>query len=99
MGADKQHAHELIERLAPSQLPAAVGMLEGLLDPLGRTLASAPTTMSRLARKKLAKSRQPRLRSRGEGIPNEQVLGEFGLTVEDFERMGRTPFKPNGSDR
>lgn len=41
MAADKQHAHELIERLAPSQLPAAVGMLESLLDPVARAIANA----------------------------------------------------------
>jgi hypothetical protein len=36
MAADKEHAHELIERLAPIQIPAAVGMLEDLLDPVSR---------------------------------------------------------------
>ena len=29
-----------------------------------------------------------------EPIPNEEVLAEFGLTAEDFERMGRTPLEP-----
>ena len=24
-------------------------------------------------------------------IPNEEVLAEFGLTQDDFERLGRTP--------
>jgi len=28
MAADKQHAHKLIEHLAPDQVPAAIGMLE-----------------------------------------------------------------------
>jgi hypothetical protein len=27
-------------------------------------------------------------------IPNEEVLAEFGLSPEDFERMGRTPLEP-----
>ena len=42
MTADKQHAHELIERLAPSQVPAVIGMLERLLDPVSRAVANAP---------------------------------------------------------
>jgi hypothetical protein len=28
-------------------------------------------------------------------IPHEEVLAEFGLTLEDFERMGRTPLDPH----
>ena len=31
--------------------------------------------------------------SRGEGIPHEEVLAEIGLTSEDFQRMGRTPYE------
>jgi hypothetical protein len=32
--------------------------------------------------------------ARGEIVSNEEVLAEFGLTTEDFERMGRTPLEP-----
>jgi hypothetical protein len=34
-------------------------------------------------------------------IPNGEVLAEFGLTVDDFERTGRTPLppEPHGADR
>ena len=40
---DKQHAHELIERLPPSQVATAVRFLEFmLLDPVARALATAP---------------------------------------------------------
>ncbi len=27
----------------------------------------------------------------GEGIPHEEILKEFGLTWEDWDRMGQTP--------
>jgi hypothetical protein len=27
-------------------------------------------------------------------IPHAEVLAEFGLTLDDFERMGRTPLPP-----
>jgi hypothetical protein len=36
---------------------------------------------------------------RGEGIPHEQVLAEFGLTSEDFAGMGRTPLGPDISSK
>ena len=28
---------------------------------------------------------------RNDGVPMETALADFGLTMEDFERMGRTP--------
>jgi len=38
----KRQAHELIERLAPSQVSAVVGLLEAMLDPVSRAMANAP---------------------------------------------------------
>ena len=34
-------------------------------------------------------------------IPHEEVLAEFGLTLDDFERTGRTPLPPerNSADQ
>ena len=32
----KEHAHELIDRMAPGQVSAVVGLLEIMLDPLAR---------------------------------------------------------------
>jgi len=100
MAADKQQAHKLIELLSPGQVPTAVGMLETLLDPFSRALANAPlddepVTAEEAREVEVAKASF----ARGEGIPHEEVLAEFGLTSEDFERMGRTPLKPNGSDQ
>jgi hypothetical protein len=40
--ADKQHVHKLIELMSPSQVPAAIGMLESLLDPVSLAIANAP---------------------------------------------------------
>lgn len=42
MANTKEHAHELIDRMAPGQLAAVVGLLEIMLDPLARALANAP---------------------------------------------------------
>lgn len=38
----RQHAHELIDRIALGQVPVAVELLEKMLDPVSRALANAP---------------------------------------------------------
>ena len=91
---DRQHAHELIDRIVPGQVAAVVGLLEIMLDPLARTLASAPyddEPVSEEEAREIEASKKSL--ARGEGIPHEEILAEFGLTPEDFERMGRTPIK------
>jgi hypothetical protein len=45
--SEKQHAHELIERLPPSEVATAVRFLEFmLLDPVARAVATAPLMTS-----------------------------------------------------
>jgi hypothetical protein len=39
---EKQQAHDLIDRLAPSQVSAVVGLLQAMLDPVARAIANAP---------------------------------------------------------
>jgi hypothetical protein len=95
---EKQHAHELIDRMAPGQVAAVVGLLEIMLDPLARTLASAPYDDESVSAEEAREVEDAKASlARGEGIPHQEVLTEFGLTSEDFERMGRTPLKPQGS--
>ena len=96
----KQHAHELIDRMAPGQVVAVVHLLEVMLDPVARSLANAPfddEPVSDEERQEIASARVSY--DRGEAIPNEEVLAEFGLTVDDFERMGRTPLGPSSTKR
>jgi hypothetical protein len=96
--ADKEHAYKLIDRLPPTQLSALVGLLETMLDPLARTLANAPFDDEPVSEEEAREVEASRAAlARGEGIPNEEVLAEFGLTSEDFERMGRTPLDPHGT--
>jgi len=100
MAADKQQAHKLIELLPPGQVPAAVGMLETLLDPFSRALANAPVDDEPVSAEEAREVEAAKASfARREGISHEEVLAEFGLTSEDFQRMGRTPLKPNGSDQ
>jgi hypothetical protein len=97
---EKQQAHDLIERLAPSQISAVVHLLEVMTDPVARSLASAPVDdepVSDEEAREIAAARESL--DRGAGIPHKQVLVEFGLTSEDFERMGRTPLDPHETKR
>ncbi len=97
---EKQHAHELIDRMAPGQVAAVVGLLEIMLDPLSCTLASAPYDDEPVSSEEAREVEEAKASfARGEGIPHDEVLAEFGLSSQDFERMGRTPLKPNGPDK
>ena len=94
----KQHAHELIDRMAPGQVSAVVSLLEIMLDPFARALANAPyddEPVSEEEARDIAASKAAL--ARGEAIPHDEVLAEFGLSAEDFDRMGRTPLEPNGA--
>jgi len=89
----KEHAHELIERLAPAQVEAAVRLLETMLDPVSRAIANAPTDEEPLTpeEKKALDEAQDWL-NHNRSIPNEQVLAELGLTreeVDSFKEPGR----------
>jgi hypothetical protein len=83
-GTEKQQAHELIERLAPSQVSAVVGLLQAMLDPVARAIADAPlddepvTEEERLA---VTRSEVWFEERGGKGIPMEEVLADFGLTT------------------
>jgi len=69
--------HELVDRLAPSQVVAVRGLLEAMLDPVARAMTEEDRTRFREGQARLAKHG-------GKGIPMEHVLAEFGLKPEDF---------------
>lgn len=96
----KQQAHELIERMAPGQLTAVVGLMEMLLNPVTRSIANAPLDdepVTAEERREIAVTCASL--SRGSAISNNEVLAEFGLTGGDFERLGRTEFDPHDADQ
>jgi len=94
----KQHAHELIDRLAPGQVSAVVGLLEIMLDPVARSIANAPCEDEPISEEETrAAATSKAWLKNNEPIPNEEVLAEFGLSTEDFERMGQTPLEPHSS--
>lgn len=80
----RQHAHGLIELLAPEKLTAVVGLLEILLDPLHRALAAAeiddePVTEEDM--RDIEASRE--WFKHNKGVPFEQVVAELGLTMQE----------------
>ncbi len=94
----KQQAHQLIDLMSSVQAAAAVGLFKVMLDPVAIALANAPyddEPVSEEEAREIAESRAAI--ARGEIVSNEEVLAEFGLTAEDFERMGRTPLPPEPS--
>jgi hypothetical protein len=90
----KQHAFELINRMSTGQVSAVVGLLEAMLDPVSIALANAPyddEPVSEEEARDIAESRAAY--ARGEVVSHDEVLAEFGLTADDFERMGQTPLE------
>ena len=79
---------------------AVVHLLEVMTDPVARSLATAPVddeTVTEAEAREIAAARASF--DRGEGIPHEEVLAEFGLSLKDFARMGRTPSDPHKTGR
>ena len=90
----RQLAHELVDRIPLSQVTTVVGMMETMLDPVQRAISNAPYDDEESSDEEIiavAASRE--WLKHNDPIPNEVVLAEFGLTAEDFERMGRTPLE------
>ena len=73
-------AHELIDRLAPTQVNAVVGLLQVMLDPVSRALANAPLDdepESDSEREAVNQSKSWFQKRDGRGIPQRDVVAEF----------------------
>jgi len=86
----KQHAHELVDRLDGGQLDAVVRLLEVMIDPVARAIANAPIEDEPISEeeiKALDESRE--WLKHNKPIPHEQVLAELGITQEDIDRCNK----------
>ncbi|MGA3027835.1 MAG: hypothetical protein ABSF98_24020 [Bryobacteraceae bacterium] len=85
---DKQHAHELINRLPDAQILTAVRFLEFmLLDPVARAVATAARDdepVTEQDRRRFHEGHACLAKHGGKGIPMEEVLAEFGTTPKDL---------------
>jgi len=84
MGTDvtqeRQQAHALLDMLPEEKLTAVRSLLEVMLEPLSRSLASAPVEEEEITPETAAALDRARVSlARGEGIPHEDILCEFGL--------------------
>jgi hypothetical protein len=85
---EKQQAHKLIERLPATQLSAVVGLLEAMLDPVSRALASAPFDDEPVtAEEEKALAEASEWSKHNKAIAHDQVLAELGISQEEVDRF------------
>jgi hypothetical protein len=72
----KQHAHELVEQLAPEKLSAVVGLLEVMIHDDDEELTEEDRRAVAASREYFGKG--------GLGISFEQVVAECGLTMDQI---------------
>ena len=78
---EQQQLVELAMRVPADDVPAAKRMLQGLVvDPLWLSLQSAPFDDEELTPEAIASISEAEASiERGEGIPHEEILREFGI--------------------
>ena len=92
---EKQQLHTLVDLLAPVQVHALRGLIEVMLDPLSRKFAIAPIEDEEIGEEEesaVAESKE--WLKHNKPIPHEEVLARFGLTMDDFRKLGETPLPP-----
>jgi hypothetical protein len=87
----RQHVHAYIDRLPGDQLTAVRGLLETMLSPLDRKLALAPIDDEPVTPEDLAAIQAGVASLERGGVLMEEVLADFGLTMDDFRKMAETP--------
>jgi hypothetical protein len=77
---ERQQAHALLDMLPAEKLNAVRNLLEVMMEPLARSLALAPEEEEELTPETAAALDGARASiDRGEGVPHEEILREFGL--------------------
>jgi hypothetical protein len=76
-----EHAHQLLDQLAPTQLAAVPHLLEVLTDSVARSLANAPFDSEPISAAEAAELDEAHAAiQRGEGITREDMLREYGIS-------------------
>lgn len=97
MNDTRQHAHELIDRMPDAQLSGLVQFLETIVEPTLRNIPLEDEEISTEEEQAVAEADE--WLKHHKPIPHEEVLAEFGLTMADWERMGRTPLPEEKNGR
>ena len=80
LNSERQQAHFLLDALPDEKVSAVRGLLEVMVEPLSRSLAKAPVEEEELTLETAAALDRARASlARGEGIPHDEILREFGL--------------------
>jgi len=77
----RELAHQMLDQLDPSQLAAVAHLLEVLTGPVSRSLANAPFDTEPISAAEAAELDEAHAAiQRGEGIPHEDMLREYGIS-------------------
>jgi hypothetical protein len=78
---ERQEAHALLDLLSAQELNAVRNLLEVMVEPLARSLGAAPVEDEPINEETVeAVNRARASLARGEGIPHEEILREFGIS-------------------
>lgn len=81
----RQRVHDLVDQLPPAQLAAVEGLLSAMVTPAAHALGNAPIDDEPVTEEEAAALRRSEEWFRhNTGIPMEEVLAEFGLSMKDF---------------
>jgi hypothetical protein len=82
---DKQHAHQLLDRLDPGQFDAVVRLLEVMTDPAAVSIRNAPIDDEPVtAEEERAVAASKEWFQTHPGIPFEEVVADLGFTMEQI---------------
>lgn len=86
---EKEQAHELIDRLAPSQVAAIVSVLQAMLDPVAKAIATAPVDDEpETADEREAVAGSKESFEQHAGFSNEQLMTELGIDSKHVNPKG-----------
>jgi hypothetical protein len=80
--SEREHAHELIDRLPDAQLSALVGLLEAMIDPVVDAIRNAPIDdelETDEEKKAVAEAREWLAKRGGKGVPHDEAMRQLGL--------------------
>ena len=82
MTANREHAHELIDRLQETQVSGLIGFLETIVDPAATALRNAPLDdepETEEEKRDVDAARQWYGLNGGTGVPHEEAMRRLGL--------------------
>lgn len=86
---ERQQAHDYLNRLPPAQLSAVRNLLWAMVAPSPAAVPLEDEEINEEEKTAVAEARE--WLKHNQPVPHEEVLAQFGLTMADWERMGRTP--------